>query len=340
MQHLINIVEQHTLLIVFFNVLLSRGGLPLPVLPTLLTAAALAAGRPDQIGEIILAGIGGTLVADFALFWCGLRYGQRFLALLCRVSFSPDLCVRRTTAVYTRMGWWSLPFAKFIPGLSLIAVAMAGVSKMPVLAFLLLDGLGALLFVSASVALGVIFQNAITSVLSTLAEFGMLGNLAVVAALALYLLTKWWRRQLFIRQLRMNRITVAELRKLIEDGEELVILDVRPKEIRAQDGIIPGAIAAHPEDIDPIVRDLSHRPGDYRVLRVSERGIRCHRCQTSQAGGIQENTTPAGRDRCVGGCRTSHRTRRARRKGDAVGGRRARGGCLDCSPQNENTFIG
>jgi membrane protein DedA with SNARE-associated domain/rhodanese-related sulfurtransferase len=257
MQHLINIVEQHTLLIVFFNVLLSRGGLPLPVLPTLLTAAALAAGRPDQIGEIILAGIGGTLVADFALFWCGLRYGQRFLALLCRVSFSPDLCVRRTTAVYTRMGWWSLPFAKFIPGLSLIAVAMAGVSKMPVLAFLLLDGLGALLFVSASVALGVIFQNAITSVLSTLAEFGMLGNLAVVAALALYLLTKWWRRQLFIRQLRMNRITVAELRKLIEDGEELVILDVRPKEIRAQDGIIPGAIAAHPEDIDPIVRDYS-----------------------------------------------------------------------------------
>jgi rhodanese-related sulfurtransferase len=148
-------------------------------------------------------------------------------------------------------------FAKFIPGLSLIAVAMAGVSKMPVLAFLLLDGLGALLFVSASVALGVIFQNAITSVLSTLAEFGMLGNLAVVAALALYLLTKWWRRQLFIRQLRMNRITVAELRKLIEDGEELVILDVRPKEIRAQDGIIPGAIAAHPEDIDPIVRDYS-----------------------------------------------------------------------------------
>jgi membrane protein DedA with SNARE-associated domain/rhodanese-related sulfurtransferase len=257
MQHLINIVEQHTLAIVFFNVLLSRGGLPLPVLPTLLTAAALATGRPHQIGEIILAGISGTLVADFALFWCGLRYGQRFLALLCRVSFSPDFCVRRTTAVYARMGWWSLPFAKFIPGLSLIAVAMAGVSKMRVLSFLLLDGLGAFLFVSASVALGVIFQNAITSVLSTLAEFGMLGNLAVVAALALYLLIKWWRRQLFIRQLRMNRITVAELRKLIDDGEELLILDVRSREIRAQDGTIPGAIGAHPEDVDPIVNDYS-----------------------------------------------------------------------------------
>jgi membrane protein DedA with SNARE-associated domain/rhodanese-related sulfurtransferase len=258
MEDLINLIEQHTLLIVFFNVLLSRGGLPLPVLPTLLTAAALAAGRADQIGEIILAGISGTFIADLALFWCGLRYGQRFLALLCRVSFSPDFCVRRTTAVYARMGWWSLPFAKFIPGLSLIAVAMAGVTKVRVLSFLLLDGLGALLFVSANVALGVIFQDAITSVLSTLAAFGMLGNLAVVAALALYLLIKWWRRQLFIRQLRMNRITVAELRKLIDDGEEeILILDVRPKDVRAQDGIIPGAIAAHPDEIDPIVKDYS-----------------------------------------------------------------------------------
>jgi rhodanese-related sulfurtransferase len=73
----------------------------------------------------------------------------------------------------------------------------------------------------------------------------------------LYLLFKWWRRWLFIRQLRMDRITVAELRQLIDDDRKLTILDVRPKEIREQDGIIPGAIAAHPTDIDPIVQSYS-----------------------------------------------------------------------------------
>ena len=55
----------------------------------------------------------------------------------------------------------------------------------------------------------------------------------------------------------MDRITVAELRKLIDDGQEIVILDVRPKEIRAQEGTIPGAVSAHPADTDPALEDYS-----------------------------------------------------------------------------------
>src|SRR5260221_5099707 len=250
MQNIITVGERHGLLIVFLNVLLSQGGLPLPVVPTLMTVAALARQNPYQITQIILAGVSGALIADAALYWCGLHYGQRFLALLCRLSFSPDFCVRRTEEVVARGGSWALLVGKFIPGLSLIAVAMAGVTKMPVLAFLLLDGIGRLLFISAVVALGVLFQDAITSMLSTLTQLGTIGGLVVLAAIGLYLLTKWWRRRLFIRQLRMDRITVAELRKLIDDGQKIVILDVRPKEIRAQEGSIPGAVSAHPGDIN------------------------------------------------------------------------------------------
>jgi hypothetical protein len=63
--------------------------------------------------------------------------------------------------------------------------------------------------------------------LFTLTDLGKIGGLIVLAAIGLYLLTKWWRRRLFIRQLRMDRITVAELRKLIDDSQEIVILDVR-----------------------------------------------------------------------------------------------------------------
>jgi rhodanese-related sulfurtransferase len=128
---------------------------------------------------------------------------------------------------------------------------------MPVLAFLLLDGIGAVLFISAAVTLGVLFHDAITSVLLTLANLGKIGGVIVLAAIVLYALTRWWRRRLFIRQLRMDRITVAELRKLIDDGQEIVILDVRPKEIRAQEGTIPGAVSAHPADTDPAIKGYS-----------------------------------------------------------------------------------
>jgi rhodanese-related sulfurtransferase len=134
---------------------------------------------------------------------------------------------------------------------------MAGVVKMPMIVFLLLNGIGGLLFVIAFVGLGVIFQDAITSVLATFTELGALGIITIVAGLALYSLFKWWRRMLFIRQLRMDRITVPELRELIDAGRELVILDVRPREVRVQDGIIPGAISAHPEDIDPVIKNYS-----------------------------------------------------------------------------------
>jgi rhodanese-related sulfurtransferase len=51
--------------------------------------------------------------------------------------------------------------------------------------------------------------------------------------------------------------TVAELRKLIDDGQEIAILDVRPREIRVQEGTIPGAVSAHPADTDPALKDYS-----------------------------------------------------------------------------------
>ncbi len=257
MQSLISIVQQHALWIVFFNVLLAQCGVPLPVFPTLMTAAAIAGQSPYQIVEIVVVGAAGALLGDLTPYWCGRRYGRHVLGLLCRVSLSPDFCVRRTEIVLARIGPSSLLFAKFIPGMSLISVAMAGIGKMPMPVFLPLDGAGKLLYVSVAVAVGRIFQNAIASVIATLAELGKFGVVAVIAATGLYMLAKWFRRQLFIRQLRMDRITVDELRQLMDDGQELTILDVRPKEVRAADGVIPGAIAAHPADVDPALNDRS-----------------------------------------------------------------------------------
>ena len=262
MQYLVSLVQQHALLIVFVNVMLAESGLPLPVFPTLMTAAALAGHSSYQTSEIVVAGLGGALLGDLAPYWTGRLYGRHVLSFLCRVSFSPDFCVHRTELVFAKVGRWSLVFSKFIPGFSLISVAMAGISKMPLPLFVLVDGTGKLLYVSVAVAVGRVFQNAIASAVATLAELGEFGVAAVVAALGLYMLAKWFRRQLFIRQLRMDRITVDELRRLIDDGEDLIILDVRPKEVRAE-GIIPGAIAAHPGDGDPALTD---RPREAEIV--------------------------------------------------------------------------
>jgi membrane protein DedA with SNARE-associated domain/rhodanese-related sulfurtransferase len=257
MQSAIAILEHHILWVVFLNLLLTQAGLPLPVLPSLLTAAALAGHDPRQIGEVVAAGLAGGVLGDLVPYWYGRRFGRRVLSFLCRISFSPDFCVNRTETMFAKIGPWTLIFAKFIPGVSPVSVAMAGITRMPLPVFVLLDAIGKLLFVGTGVALGVIFQDAIASVLGTLTEFGKFGIGAVGAALAIYVLGKWWRRRLFIRQLRMDRISVDELHELMDEGRDVMILDVRPKDVRQIDGVIPGAVAAHPADSDPVLSDYS-----------------------------------------------------------------------------------
>jgi rhodanese-related sulfurtransferase len=169
------------------------------------------------------------------------------------MSLSPDRCVRQTETMFLKIGKSSLLFAKFLPALSTMSVAMAGVSRMPLVVFVLLDAVGALMFVSVALLLGWAFQDSIADLLKAIADAGKIGMLGLLLLLCLYLLVRWCRRRLFMRQLRMDRITVAELRRAIEDGRNPLILDARPKEIRLRDGMIPGAMPAAPDDTDSIM---------------------------------------------------------------------------------------
>lgn len=253
MEHAASEIERYGLPFIFVNVLLTEGGLPLPLFPILLAAGALATRGGDRLVGLIAAGVGGSLVADLAWYWCGKRYGGRVLGWLCKLSLSPDRCVRQTETMFLKIGKSSLLFTKFFPALSTVSVAMAGAARMPALAFLLLDLTGAFLFVSFALGLGWAFQDSIADILKAIADAGEAGMLSVLLVFSLYLVARWWRRRSFIRALRMDRITVAELRRSVEEGRNPLILDARPKEIRQRDGIIPGAVPADAGDLDSIV---------------------------------------------------------------------------------------
>ncbi len=254
MHYLIPFMERYGLIAVFVNVMLAEGGLPLPAYPAIITAAAVSVGPGREIPELLAVGVGATLIADLAWFWVGRRYGNRVLALLCKLSMSPDSCVRQTRGVFSKVGAWSLIFAKFVPGLSNMAVAMASIERTPLPVFIALDTIGALLFIGIPVMLGRIFQSAVADVLETLGDLGQAGGLLIVSALILYVGGKWVQRYRFIRRLRMDRITVSELQELIEQGASPAILDVRSVETRRRDGVIPGAVPAHPSELDSVIQ--------------------------------------------------------------------------------------
>jgi membrane protein DedA with SNARE-associated domain/rhodanese-related sulfurtransferase len=263
MEQIASELGRYGLVVVFANVLLGEGGLPVPILPILMVAGALATGGSDQLVGLIVAGVAGCLAADLAWYWCGKHYGGRVLGWLCKLSLSPDHCVHQTETMFSKIGMSSLVFAKFLPGLSTVSVAMAGVMRMTLAAFLLLDAAGALLFVTAAILLGWAFRDSIDDTLKAIVHTGRIGALLVLAVLGLYLLARWSRRRAFIRRLRMDRITVGELRRLIEEGRKPLILDARPKEVRLREGTIPGAMPAGPDDLASIV--LAAR-GDREVV--------------------------------------------------------------------------
>lgn len=255
MQQITNLITQFGLLAVFLNVLLDEGGLPLPSYPLLAVAGALTATGHLSIAAVIGAAVAGSAIADNSWYWASRGLGRRVLALLCKVSLSPDSCVRQTETVFGKIGPVALLFAKFVPGLGNITVALSGITRVSPAIFIPLQLAGAAIYLGLPVLLGRIFHNAVADMLNTLVAMGEIGLGIIVAALALYLLLRWWQRKMFIRQLRMDRISVDELVEMMAEGSGPLLLDVRSAEARQRDGMIPGAIAAHPSDMNPILKD-------------------------------------------------------------------------------------
>jgi len=252
MQELTRLMAQYGLLVVFAGVLLDEGGLPIPCFPILVIAGAATATGHFSVPLVIALAVAAAVLADLCWYWAGRRYGRRILTLLCRITLAPDSCVRQTEDLFGRVGPWSLLFVRYLPGLTNITVAMAAITPMRLSSFAFLNTAGALLYFGLPVLLGALFYRAIDDVLHTMVALGTIGIAAVLAALVLYILLRWWRRQAFIRQLRMDRISVDELITMIDAGNVPVILDVRSAATRARDGIIPGALPAHPQDSHPL----------------------------------------------------------------------------------------
>lgn len=243
-------------LVVFLTVFLDEAGLPIPALPLLVVAGGVLWSAHSALAAVIIAALAATLLGDLLWYGAARALGTCVLALLCRVSISPDSCVRRTENLFSRIGPVSFLFARYLPPLNNLAVAMAGILKLPLPVFNLLNLVGGFLFYGAAALMGMLFHRAVDDILSILTTFGTVRIAAVVAAFALYLLFRWWERVTFTRQLRMDRITVEELISLLETGNAPFILDVRSAEAQVRDGVIPGSLPAHPDDLNSQLKEI------------------------------------------------------------------------------------
>lgn len=244
-------VLEYGLALVFVNVFLEQLGFPIPAVPTLIVAGALAAeGRISLPAVVALAAL-ASVIADILWYVAGRRYGLAVLRVLCKVSLSPDSCVRQTEARYAQWGPVTLVFAKFIPGISTVAPPLAGATKVGWARFMFFNTLGILLWVGAAVGIGYALHTHVAGLLERLEQLGALAVQILALLLAAFIAFKWWERQRLFRMLRVGRITAGELRRLMDEGREPVVVDVRSSTVRTADRrYIPGALQMDLSEVD------------------------------------------------------------------------------------------
>ncbi len=249
METLLALIQQYGLAFVFVNVLLLQAGLPVPAYPTLIITGALATKGGASLPALVATAVVAALLADLVWYAAGRRYGTSVLRTICRISLSPDSCVRQTESIFARWGARSLAVAKFIPGFASVATSMAGVVRLPVWKFMVFDAIGAALWSGVAIGLGFAFSGAINQVLGVFETLGKIGLWIIVGAFLLYLAAKWWQRELFVWQLRMDRVTVDELSALMTAHRVKKVIDVRSPMSQALTGRIPGAITVDPKNL-------------------------------------------------------------------------------------------
>jgi membrane protein DedA with SNARE-associated domain/rhodanese-related sulfurtransferase len=270
---------EYGLIAVFAVVLVQQLGAPIPVLPVMLLAGAQSVLDPFHGVYALGLAVAASTMASVPWFWAGRRYGHRVLNLTCKVSLSPDSCVRQTENVFGRYGAAALLISKFVPGLAHVAPPLAGAFGFGIGSFLVYNAIGAVLWAGAGLILGLVFYAEIDWLLVQFAAFGLHALMLVALLVAIYFAYRWIVRRRFLRSLRASRIEVAELKEMIGRGDAPIVLDVRSRTHRKLDGrMIPGARAVDLDDLDqPLLQISTERdvvvycacPNDATAVKVA-----------------------------------------------------------------------
>jgi len=241
--------------LVFAVVFAQQLGLPIPSTPFLLMAGAYIYAGTLGFVPVMIAVVSAAVAADLIWFYAGRKYGYQILGLLCRMSMSPESCVRTTEITFEKWGGLTLAGSKFLPGLSTVAAPLAGALGYSTRLFLLYDLLGASLFAGICILVGFEFHESIEKVLALGNQIGLPLAILLTSALAIFLAYKWLRRWIFLRNLRAERISVLELSELIRTEPKPLIVDVRNIAVQMK-GRIPGAIALSIEEFEQRISAL------------------------------------------------------------------------------------
>ena len=207
MNAVVQFVLKHGYPILFAAIFARQIGLPVPAPLFLLAAGALASlGKLDLFAALVLA-IVGCVLADWAWYEAGRRWGNRVLHFLHRFSPDPDAADRRAKERFARYGPPLLVPAKFVPGLDAVVPPLAGTSRTSRARFLTFETVGASLWSGGYAGLGYFFSQDLSRAAAYAGRVGRVAAFLAFAGLCIYAIPKLarWRHHMRIPQTLATR---------------------------------------------------------------------------------------------------------------------------------------
>jgi membrane protein DedA with SNARE-associated domain len=122
---------------------------------------------------------------DWLYWWAGRRWGQRALGLLVGAGRATDRRTRRLERVMARLGPFAVVFSYLLPVPNPIIDAAVGWTGMRLWVFLVLDAIGAALWVGLVVGLGYAIGQPAVDVVHTIGRYSLWVTLGIVATIVI-----------------------------------------------------------------------------------------------------------------------------------------------------------
>jgi membrane protein DedA with SNARE-associated domain len=229
MNNIVAAISHHGYLLVFLIVFAEAAGLPAPAAVALVAAGAAAAAHILSVPVAFGVALVPMLLGDVLLFLLGRYTGWSLLTFLCGLSMNPETCILRSAESFYKRGRVTLLFAKFIPGVNTMAAPLAGSMKMKLGQFLLLDSVGASLYILAYGGLGYIFRDFVAQISHGLQSASHAIAEVTIAALIVFAVYRVVQYRRYKISGPVPRIQVEELAKRIASVEQkdIILADVR-----------------------------------------------------------------------------------------------------------------
>jgi RND family efflux transporter MFP subunit len=153
------VITEYASWILFAWILANQAGVPVPVVPALLGAGALAGSGRLRIAVILAVAVGATLCADLGWYSLGRWRGTRVLDVLGRISPQAERYVRCAEHVFLGHAATCQLGARFLPELSPIAAGLAGATRLSLPRFVAYGAMSTLAWAGAWVTLGYLLNR-------------------------------------------------------------------------------------------------------------------------------------------------------------------------------------